>query len=175
LKQDYLREAILKEHSKAQCDVIVAWVGNNQKRFDKLLQLLLIDPDPVVRQRAGWPLGYCVERRPGFMHQRLGPLLANLERPGLHDAVRRNTVNILQAIDIPELYQGIVMDTCFSMVSSMEEKVAVKASAISVLANLAKEYPEIIPELQLVIATTLPHQTAGFKSRARLVLASLGC
>ncbi|MBK8496606.1 MAG: hypothetical protein IPL50_17600 [Chitinophagaceae bacterium] len=32
-----LRAEILKEHSKAQCNTIVQWVGADQKRFDELL------------------------------------------------------------------------------------------------------------------------------------------
>ena len=58
-----LREEILKEHSRAQCSKIAKWVGNDQKRFDELLQLFLND-EYRVTQRAGWPLGYCVEAHP---------------------------------------------------------------------------------------------------------------
>jgi len=34
-----LRAEILKEHSKAQCVRIVKWIGNNEERFDALMQL----------------------------------------------------------------------------------------------------------------------------------------
>lgn len=48
-----LKEAILNEHSKAQCARIVNWVGKSQARFDELFNLFLNDEYRVV-QRAGW-------------------------------------------------------------------------------------------------------------------------
>jgi len=42
-----------------------------------------------------------------------------------------------------------------------------------VLGNLAKYYPEIKTELQLIIEDQLPYQTAGYKSRANKVLKQL--
>ena len=36
-----LRETILKEHSKAQCNKIVNWVGDDLHRFEELFQLFL--------------------------------------------------------------------------------------------------------------------------------------
>jgi hypothetical protein len=35
-----LREEIVKEHSKAQKDKIVKWIGHDQKRFDQLFGLM---------------------------------------------------------------------------------------------------------------------------------------
>ena len=44
---------------------------------------------------------------------------------------------------------------------------------MSVLGNLAKKYSEIKPELKLIIEDQLPHQSAGFKSRAKHILKEL--
>jgi len=41
---------------------------------------------------------------------------------------------------------------------------------MSAIANLTANYPEIMPELKLLIEDQLPHQSAGFKSRAKKVL-----
>jgi len=59
-----LREEILKEHSKAQCNKIVEWVGKSQLRFDELFHLFISDENLVV-QRASWPVSYCVENLAG--------------------------------------------------------------------------------------------------------------
>ena len=48
-----LREEILKEHSKTQCNKIVNWIGNSQKRFNELFELFLND-EYRVTQRAAW-------------------------------------------------------------------------------------------------------------------------
>jgi len=40
------------------------------------------------------------------------------------------------------------MDICFRCVASPKEAVAVKAFSLTVLGNLAKLYPEILPEIK---------------------------
>ncbi|MEP7143923.1 MAG: hypothetical protein ABI707_13670 [Ferruginibacter sp.] len=168
-----LRAEILKEHSKAQCNKIVEWVGAGQKRFDKLFDLFLND-EYRVTQRAAWPLSYCVSAHPYFIEKRFPEFIENLYKPAIHDAIKRNTVRILQHIDIPEKYQGDVMNLCFQYVESPTEAVAIKAFSLTVLGNLAKLYPEILPEIKLLIEEQLPNQTAAFKSRAKQLLKAVG-
>ncbi len=164
-----LRQEILKEHSKAQCTRIVQWVGSNQQRFDELFRLFLHNEYQVV-QRAAWPLSYCVIAHPSFISKHWKKLLGNLKKPNLHDAVKRNSIRLMQDVNIPEKYHGEVMHICFGYLESPTEPLAVKCFSMTVLANLAKEYPEIKPELKLIIEDQLPHQTAGFKSRAKKLL-----
>lgn len=38
-----LREEILKEHTRKQCDMIAAWVCTNKSHFNQLMKLLLND------------------------------------------------------------------------------------------------------------------------------------
>jgi hypothetical protein len=164
-----LKEQILKEHSKAQCTAIVQWVGASQQRFDELFHLFLNDEYRVV-QRAAWPVSYCVMAHPDFIKKHWTTLIKNLQKSNLHNAVKRNSIRLLQDITIPKKYQGQIMDICFKYVESPTEAVAVKAFSLTVLSNLAKQYPEIIPEIKLLIEEQLPHQTAAFKSRAKVFL-----
>ncbi|MGF2414224.1 hypothetical protein [Ferruginibacter sp.] len=168
-----LKEAILKEHSKAQCSNIVQWVGASQQRFDELFNLFLHDEYRVV-QRAGWPVSYCVIAHPEFIKKHWAALIKNLQQPNLHNAVKRNSIRLLQDIDIPEKYQGPIMDLCFKYVESPTEAIAVKAFALTVLTNLAKQYPEIIPEIKLIIEDQSPCFTAALKVRAREFLKGVG-
>ncbi|MGC4104467.1 hypothetical protein [Ferruginibacter sp.] len=164
-----LRQEILKEHSKAQCTRIVNWVGASQQRFDELFLLFLKDEYRVV-QRAAWPVSYCVIAQPELIKKHWNNLIKNLQKPGLHNAVKRNSIRLLQDIAIPKKYQGPVMDICFKYLESPTEPVAVKAFSLTVLTNLAQQYPEIIPEIKLLIEEQLPHQTAAFYSRAKVFL-----
>ena len=166
----HLETEILKEHSKAQCEKIVAWVGNNPKRFDKLLRLCLRG-EPVVGQRASWPLSYVAIANPGLLKNSLGILVDNLENPGLHNAVKRHTVRILENIPIPKKLEGRVMNIGFDFLQSPTEPIAVKAFSLTILGKLAQSYPEIIPEIKLLIEE-LPNQTPAFKSRAKHLLKS---
>jgi hypothetical protein len=164
-----LKEQILKDHSKANCMTVVNWVGSSQQRFDELFALF-ITSHYRTSQRAASPVSYCVEAHPEFIKKNFAKLIKNLQQPNLHDAVKRNTIRLLQYVDIPVKYQGPVMDICFGYVASPTEAVAVKAFSLTVLGNLAKQYPEIIPEIKLLIEDQLPHQTAAFKSRAKAFL-----
>ena len=167
-----LRKEILKEHSKAQCNKIVKWVGADQKRFDELFYLFLNDEYRVV-QRAAWPVSYCVIAHPPFISRHWAQLIRNLQKPNLHNAVKRNSIRLLQDIDIPEKYRGEIMNICFKFLESPSEALAVKVFSMTVLGNLAKYYPAIIPELKLIIEDQLPNQTAGFKSRAKKLFSQL--
>lgn len=164
-----LRETILTEHSKSQTNKIVQWVGRSQARFDKLMKLFLAG-EYRVTQRAGWPLSYCVDQYPKLIDKHLGKLLNNLKKPGLHNAVKRNTVRILRDIEIPKRYHGRVMNICFDFIQSNEEAVAVKAFSLAILEKLLPVYPEIQNELKLVIEERWPVETAAFRSRARKIL-----
>jgi hypothetical protein len=161
-----LREAILKEHSKAQCTNIVNWVGKSQQHFNELFNLFLNDEYRVV-QRAAWPLSYCVIGHPEFIKNHWGSLISNLQKPNLHNAVKRNSIRLLQDIAIPKKYQGQIMDLCFKYIESPAEAVAVKAFSLTVLTNLAKQYPEIVPEIKLIIEDQAPCFTAALKVRAK--------
>lgn len=164
-----LREEILKEHSKEQTVKIVHWVNNNQERFDELFELFIKDEYRVV-QRAAWPLSYCVIEHSELIKKHFSRLIKNLQKPALHSAVKRNTIRLLQDITIPKKYQGAVMDICFRYIASPDEAVAVKAFSLTVLQNLSKTYPEILPEIKLLIEERWDHETSAFKSRAKKIL-----
>ena len=167
-----LREEILQEHSLTQCKKIVQWVGSDQQRFNELFHLFLND-EYRVTQRAAWPLSKCVEQHSGFIKKNFGKLINNLQRAHLHDAIKRNTIRLLQYVDIPKKYHGQVMNICFEYLEAPKEAVAIKAFSLTVLGKLAKYYPEILLEIRLLIEEQLPHQTAAFKSKAKQLLKSL--
>jgi hypothetical protein len=164
-----LKTEILKEHSKAQCNKIVKWVGSDKKRFNELFRLFL-NGEYRVTQRAAWPLSYCAIAHPRFMENNYDRLLVNLKKPNLHASIKRNTIRLLQSVNIPKRNEGAVMKVCFEFLQSTREPVAIKAFSLSVLQKLAKKYPEIIPEIKLIIEDQVPHQSAAFKSRAQSFL-----
>src|SRR5687767_4945088 len=102
-----LVQAILKEHSKAQTNRIVKYVGADKKKFAELMKLFL-KGEYRVTQRAGWPLSYCVEKHPELIQPYFKQILDHLHKPGVHEAVARNIVRILQYVEIPRRYHGRV-------------------------------------------------------------------
>ncbi|WP_071836926.1 hypothetical protein [Terrimonas ferruginea] len=164
-----LRSLLLAEHSKAQRDKIVHWIGEDSKRFDQLINLFLHDEDPKVIQRAAWPLSYAAIAHPKLVGKHLGKLLKNLEKPNIHEAVRRNTLRLLQDIPLPEKYHGIIMDTCFRLVTDPQQKPATKAFSLTILDKLSHIYPDIRPELLTIIDEQWDNESAAFRSRARKI------
>ncbi len=164
-----LRETILKEHSKANCLRVVKWVGENQQRFDQLFSLFLNDEYRVV-QYAAWPVSYCVQDHPHLIKKHFATLIKKLERKDIHDSIKRNSVRLLQHVEIPGKYHGRVMDICFRFISSPTEAAAIKAFSITVLQNFAKQYPGIINEIKLIIQESWDYEKPAFKSRAKKFL-----
>lgn len=168
-----LQDTILKKYTKENVSAIVRWVGDSQQRFDELFSLFL-NGEYRVTQRASWPLSYCVENNPAFINDRYPQLLSHLKKDGLHDSVKRNSIRLLQFVEIPEAYQGEVMNICFQYLENPAEAVAIKAFSLTVLGNLAKQYPEIIPEVKILIEDQLPRLSAAFKVRANAFLKVTG-
>ncbi|MBI3140075.1 MAG: hypothetical protein HYZ15_15980 [Sphingobacteriales bacterium] len=168
-----LRDTILKEHSKANCLKIVGWIGSDQKKFNELFRLFLSDENSSVIQRASWPLSYAVEAHPAFIRPHFSKLLKNLKKPGLHDAAKRNTLRMLQDLDIPERFRGDLMNTCFEYIESVSEKPAIKAFSLTILYNLSLQYQDIRPELKTIIEDRWEYETAAFRSRARKILKAI--
>ncbi len=167
-----LREEILKEHSKRQAGKITRYVGSSKERFKELVNLFLAGPYRVT-QRAAWPLSCCVEKHPELALSHLPKLVKHLEKPGMHVAVKRNTIRLLQHTEIPEKLHGKVADICFRYLTDNEETIAVRVFSMSVLGTIARKNPELKRELQIIIEDHLPFASAAYLSRARKVPKSL--
>ncbi|HXB91989.1 MAG TPA: hypothetical protein VNU72_06860 [Puia sp.] len=167
-----LEQLLRQEHSKKQTDRIVRYIGSDKQRFAALVKLFF-KGEYRITQRAAWPLSYCVRAHPELIRPYFKPLLDNLTRKNIHVAVIRNTVRLLQDVSIPKKYHGLVMNTCFEFLQSPEIPIAVKAFSLTILANLAAEYPEIRGELKLIIEEQWEHATPAIRSRAKRILKTI--
>lgn len=167
-----LVQALLSEHSKAMSDKIVRHIGNDPKRFADLVRIYLAGPYRVT-QRAAWPLSHCGGLHPSLIRLHLRKILKAVRAPGIHDAVKRNTVRMLQFIEIPKAHQGDVAAVCFEFLMNPKEPIAVRVFSMTVLANLAKLLPDLQGELRIVIEDQLPFGSPGFINRAKKILKDL--
>jgi len=162
---ELLKDELFKENK----DRIVAWIGKDKDRFKSLIDLFFTG-DNRIAQRAAWPLSYCVRNHPDLISPYYKGLLDNLDRKDIRPAVVRNTVRLLQDVTIPKKFHGRIMNKCFDLVQLPETPIAVKAFSLTVLSNLAEEYPEIAGELRLIIEDQWDQATPAFRSRAKLAL-----
>lgn len=163
----FIRDALLKEHSKAQTMRIVDYIGNDKLKFAALMDLFFNDVYRV-NQRSAWAVSYCVRLHPELIKPYIRQMLTNLDNP-VHDSVKRNTVRVLQNFNIPESLQGLAVKQCLRLLES-NEPVAVKVFSITLLGNITKQHPELKHELKSIIETQLPYASKGFYSRAAKVL-----
>jgi hypothetical protein len=164
-----IKELLIAEHSKKQTDRIVKHIGADATRFAVLMKLFFAG-EYRITQRAAWPMSYCIKNHPELIKPYFKKLLDFLKKPGVHNAVARNTVRLLQDVDIPEKYQGQLMSICFDYIQDIKTPAAVKAFSLTILENLSKKYPDILPELKTIIEERWPHETPAFKSRAKKIL-----
>lgn len=164
-----IRKELSREHSRAKTMKIVDYVGNNPARLKVLVDIFLTGPYRIT-QRAAWPLSYCAEREPELIIPHLKTILNYLKKPGIHDAVKRNTVRLLQFIEIPKRHQGQVADICFGYLQDPKEPVAIRAFSMTVLASIARQNPDLRQELAILIEDQLPFGSPAFVSRGRKVL-----
>ncbi|HVU57674.1 MAG TPA: hypothetical protein VHD83_21575 [Puia sp.] len=169
----HLEKLLAKEHSKKQCDRIVRYIGDDKDRFAELIRLFF-KGEYRITQRAAWPLSNVVRVHPQLIIPYFKPLLDHLDKKGLHVAVVRNTIRLLQDVEIPKKYHGRVMSRCFEYVAAPETPIAVKAFSLTVLSHLSKMYPEITAELRLIIEDQWEHATPAFRSRAKKILKAMG-
>jgi len=71
---------------------------------------------------------------------------------------------------VPEKFHGKLMTLCFDFIQTNETAVAIKAFSLTILKNLSKKYPDIIPEVKTIIEERWDNETAAFRARARSFL-----
>ena len=72
-------------------------------------------------QRAAWVLSVVAEKHYELAKPWLPQMIAKMQQPGVHVAVKRNVVRILQFLEIPEELHGDVMNVCFEMLADPKE------------------------------------------------------
>jgi hypothetical protein len=169
-----LRKEILleKNYSKEQALKISEYTCSSAEHFKELMQCFLSN-EYRLAQRAAWSVSWAAQKKSKLVQPYIKDLVAQLSRKDVHDAVIRNSVRILQQVEIPEAFHGELMNSCFTFIESNSTPIAIKAFSLTTLFNLSKFYPEIKNELKLIIEERWNHETAAFKSRGRKILKQL--
>jgi hypothetical protein len=110
----------------------VRWIGNDKKRFALLMELFF-HGEYCVTQRTAWIVSHCANMHPTLITPWLKPMIEKTKEPGVHDAVPRNVLRILESIEIPAKLLGIVTILCFDYLSSAESPIAVKANGSDII------------------------------------------
>lgn len=166
------RKELEQGQSKTLTTAIVKEVANSQHKMDELMQCFVNGPLRIT-QRAAWPMSDIAKKHPHLLANYYPLLIGLLNQNEKHDAINRNILRAFQFVNIPEAHEGNVLDVSFRLLNSPTEPVAVKAFSMTVIYNLTKKYPDIIPELKASIEALLPDGSAGIKSRGNKILKAI--
>jgi hypothetical protein len=164
-----LEQQISHVRSKEQVLKLVRWVGNDKRRFRQFMKIFL-NAEESMAKKSAWIIGHCVEQHPELIAPWLKDMIKKMQTPGVHAAIKRNGVRILQFIDIPRSLQGVVANLCFDFISSNDGPIAVRTFSMTVLANIAKKEPALKKELEIIVRQMIPYSTAAFRARAKKVV-----
>jgi len=169
-----IKEELLKEkvQTKTQALAIAEYACSSPKHFKELIKCFLAN-EYRLAQRAAWSVSWAARKKPELIKPYIKDIVAQLTRTDVHDAVIRNSVRVLEAIEIPEELHGDVMNACFAFIEKPFTPVAIKAFSLTTLFNLSKIYPEIKNELKLLIQSNWENETPAFKSRGKKILKAL--
>ena len=159
---------LAKEHSRANTDRIAKAIGSDPAEFKKLIDIFYNGKKPLP-DRASWLLSTVNAKHPELLDPYLSKLLDDI-KTYRSDTIKRNIAMVMSDHVIPKKMQGTLISVCFDLLLSSDEKVAVKVHALQTIANIAKDYPEIIPELKSVVEDQLPKSSAAFHARARMIM-----
>ncbi len=165
------KEQLLKEHSRRNTDKIAKAIGNNADDFKQIVDIIYNGEAPLP-QRAAWILAVVNAKHPELLTPYI-PLFINTVKQFNIDAIKRNIMVVMATKVIPKKLQAKLINICFEFMQSPTETVVVKVHAMQVIANLAKEHPELTGELMLMIEDQLPRNTAAFRARARMIIKEL--
>lgn len=166
-----IKDELIREHSRENALAIAQYIGTKPDRFAELMHLFLYDDAQVV-QRSAWVVSKCADAHPSLLEPHLSAMINNLQN-NVQVAVRRNTLRVLQNVDVPEELMGTLADVCFGYMEDSKEPIAVKVFAMTNLYNICQKEPDLANELKLIIEQQLPYGSAGFKSRAKKILPHL--
>lgn len=167
----YLTTQLEDTQYKATWDSMTAWVGVDPARFEALMACYFHE-DMRIRQQAAQVVGRLGAEHEALLRPYLPRMVAELADPP-HPALPRNVLRLLQTHPIPPELEMALMECCFAFLENSQQPAAVRVFAMTVLARLVRPYPELQRELRLILAAHFDQGPAGFRSRARKILAAL--
>jgi len=166
-----LKEEILKYYSKYDTVRIARHIDKDEDLFRELIDMYFDAGQQELAKKAAWILRHCVDQHPYLIRPYIKKIVKYLAWEGHHDAIKRNGLAVLESITLPKNVYGSLTQLCFEFITSGKEPVAIKAYSIGILDKIGDEIPEIRHELKLILQELIPYESAGFKARAKRILA----
>lgn len=169
--KDKLEKQLLAELSRRNINLITAWVIEQPRGVDILVDLALMH-DKKISPRAAWALEIVSEKLNQPAQHQISRIINELPKIN-SSSTRRTITKVLMLHQVPEQQEGAMLDFCITMLESAKEPVAVKANCMTVIFKLLPKYPELKNEIFAIIEDQIPYNSVGFKSRYNVLKRTL--
>jgi hypothetical protein len=164
-----IMELIAGRLSLSDHEEMIKKIGKSKSLFHELMNCLF-SGNLRASQNAAWIASEIVRAHPSLVQSYSEQVASLACTNDVDEAVLRNVLRLLMAVTIPEVCHGALMNRCFELIESPARPPAIKANALSVLANFCTQYPEIMQELKIIIMGQFQHESPAFRSRAKKIL-----
>ena len=168
---DELTEKIEQCNSKQAVLMLGSYIANNPDFIDHIL-LLMREMNKPKHWKAAWVFDHVYQEDKGLILPYIDTLIT-LFKESKSQSVLRICGKLLTFHPVTDKLDGDFINVCFDMLISPNVAVAIKVHAMQLVFNISEVYPELKPELKIVIQEQIPNNTAGFKSRANKLLKKL--
>ena len=169
-----IRASLLRDRSKANCQRIVEYIGNDPQLCAEWAACLL-DKDSVLSNKASWVLNFITDNNPSVVDSFQSKFLAKLKEEGNLDGVPRAICRHWAEYGFPEEKEGEVYDLCLGYLQT-NSAIAIKAHAMQACYNVVTKYPELSSEYKIILEEVILRygpESAGIRSRGDKLLKKL--
>lgn len=129
-------------------DDMITMVRQNPDFFNEAVQLAISDKLPYS-WRAAWLLWSCMEDNDIRVKKYIPEIIRIL--PGRPDNQKRELLKILLMMELEDDDESRLFDLCVSIWENTDKKPSIRHKAILVIVKTAEKYPELIPEVSLLM------------------------
>jgi hypothetical protein len=169
-QQQELIQILLQGQARKTVDDVIEWAGKSPVKFKILVEMITGNLDQPIKDRAAWAMSYIASDEPDLVKHHWNIFVKLLVDKKTSGPVKRNILRFTQVIKIPVGHQGPIVGRCFELINDPKEDIAIRAFAMTILANLLPQYPDMANELRISIEELLPHASPGLKNRANKIL-----
>lgn len=165
--QSLLRKPLSRRH--------IMSVANMVAHYPEMMSqaiILVQSDDEQEAMRASWMLSHLYDKKPQLLAE-WQPQLVDIGLKTPSDSVRRNLLRIIEGLSLDDQQSGFLFDACLRWMISENYSIAVRANAMQLLYRICCREPELVSEVEQHIRAVLPFGSAGFRSRANIVLNNL--
>lgn len=126
---------------------MITYIKNTPAVYPDLIKLALTD-EPRYSWRAAWLLWSVMESNDKRIRKHLQKIAAIL--PERNESHQRELIIILQKMTLPDDITSQLFDYCITLWNDPSRTLSLRYNAFKLMAKIAQEYPELIPELKIL-------------------------